>query len=314
MTEWRNRIVDRTEEAPDQLLANPRNWRIHPHSQEKALVAVLDEVGWVTDVVANRRTGFVVDGHLRVAAAISRGERTVPVTWVDLSDEEEALILATFDPLAGLAVTETEVLSGLLKDIRADTPDVDALLGDVGPDFFGEGIGWNLGADVGEEQSGEGDEWYTPPWLFEALGLRFSMDVCAPQSPTARTCPADRYFTAADDGLAQEWAGTVWCNPPYSDPAPWVERMIGHGDGLLLTIVSPGAGWVSDLWRAFDGLRLFHRIGFVRPDGSVQEPGTWWFMLSSFGDAATEALGALTIPAEVAANKRHVPSPMLVRT
>ena len=27
---WRNRIVGTGEEAPDQLLANPANWRIHP--------------------------------------------------------------------------------------------------------------------------------------------------------------------------------------------------------------------------------------------------------------------------------------------
>ena len=49
--------------APDQLLANPRNWRIHPHEQEKALETVLDKVGWVQRVIVNQRTGFVVDGH-----------------------------------------------------------------------------------------------------------------------------------------------------------------------------------------------------------------------------------------------------------
>ena len=41
--------------------------------------------------------GFVVDGHARVALAISAGER-VPVVYVDLSEKEEALILATLDP------------------------------------------------------------------------------------------------------------------------------------------------------------------------------------------------------------------------
>jgi len=29
-TGWRNRITGSGEEAPDQLLANPANWRIHP--------------------------------------------------------------------------------------------------------------------------------------------------------------------------------------------------------------------------------------------------------------------------------------------
>jgi hypothetical protein len=31
---WRNRIVGSGEEPPDQLLANPANWRIHPGSQQ----------------------------------------------------------------------------------------------------------------------------------------------------------------------------------------------------------------------------------------------------------------------------------------
>ena len=42
---WRNRIVGYSEEEPDQLLANPSNWRIHPAAQAEALKGVLAEVG-----------------------------------------------------------------------------------------------------------------------------------------------------------------------------------------------------------------------------------------------------------------------------
>ena len=38
-TAWVNRIVGTGEEAPDQLLANPRNWRVHPKAQQDALAA-----------------------------------------------------------------------------------------------------------------------------------------------------------------------------------------------------------------------------------------------------------------------------------
>ena len=31
---WRNRIVGEGVEAPDQLLANPQNWRTHPKFQQ----------------------------------------------------------------------------------------------------------------------------------------------------------------------------------------------------------------------------------------------------------------------------------------
>jgi hypothetical protein len=64
---WQSRIVGEGEESPDRLLANPRNWRIHPQSQQQALARLLDKVGWVQRVIVNQRTGHVVDGHLRVA-------------------------------------------------------------------------------------------------------------------------------------------------------------------------------------------------------------------------------------------------------
>jgi len=96
---WRNRITGSGEEASDQLLANPANWRIHPKAQQDALAGALDQVGWVQQVMVNRRTGFVVDGHARVALALRRGEPTVPVLYVDLDANEEALVLATLDPI-----------------------------------------------------------------------------------------------------------------------------------------------------------------------------------------------------------------------
>ena len=64
----------------------------------------------------NQTTGFVVDGHARVAMAISRGER-VPVVYVELTEEEEALILATLDPLSAMAGTDKELLAGLIADL-----------------------------------------------------------------------------------------------------------------------------------------------------------------------------------------------------
>jgi hypothetical protein len=44
-TAWRNRIGGSGEEAPEQLLANPGNWRIHPRNQQAALAGALDTVG-----------------------------------------------------------------------------------------------------------------------------------------------------------------------------------------------------------------------------------------------------------------------------
>ena len=128
---WRNRIVGSGEESPDQLLANPANWRTHPKAQQDALAGALDQVGWVGQVLVNRRSGFVVDGHARVALAISRGEPTVPALYVDLDPDEEALVIATLDPIGAMATADDAKLRALLADITVDDAGLLALLGDL---------------------------------------------------------------------------------------------------------------------------------------------------------------------------------------
>ena len=125
---WKNRIVGTGEENPDQLLANPMNYRIHPKHQQDALGAVLDEVGWVDDVIVNKTTGHIVDGHLRVELALSRGEPSIPVKYVELTENEEKMILAIFDPISAMAVQDKEKLDELLAEVKNEDI-VDMVLG-----------------------------------------------------------------------------------------------------------------------------------------------------------------------------------------
>lgn len=130
---WENRIVGHGEEPPDQLLANPNNWRIHPHSQQQALAGVIDDVGFVRSVTVNRRTGHVVDGHLRVSAAISSGQPMIPVEYVDLSEDEEREVLATLDPIGALAGTDSAALAALVADVETDDARVAGILDALSP-------------------------------------------------------------------------------------------------------------------------------------------------------------------------------------
>ncbi len=130
---WRSRIVGSGTEAPDQLLANPANFRVHPKAQQEALAGVLDQVGWVQNVLVNQRTGHVVDGHLRVALAISRGEPSVPVLYVDLSPDEERLVLASLDPLAAMATADEAKLRELLAEVSVDSEALAAMLAALAP-------------------------------------------------------------------------------------------------------------------------------------------------------------------------------------
>jgi phage N-6-adenine-methyltransferase len=66
-------------------------------------------------------------------------------------------------------------------------------------------------------------EWATPQDLFDRLHTehQFDLDVCASHSNAK--CP--KFFTRAEDGLAQTWAGRCWCNPPYGRQiGDWVRK------------------------------------------------------------------------------------------
>lgn len=128
---WTNKIVDHGDETPDQLLANPANWRIHPLSQQAALKAAIESVGYIQPVIVNRETGHLIDGHLRVMLAMREGIESIPVSYVQLTADEEALALATLDPLAAMAATDSEKLLDLLHDVHTDDEALQAMLADL---------------------------------------------------------------------------------------------------------------------------------------------------------------------------------------
>ena len=82
-------------------------------------------------ILVNRQSGHVVDGHARVEEALSRHESTVPVLYVDLDPDEEALVLATLDPISAMATADTAKLEELLAGITVDDAGLLALLGDL---------------------------------------------------------------------------------------------------------------------------------------------------------------------------------------
>lgn len=127
-TAWRNRIVGSDTVPAASLVPNPKNPRKHPEAQLKALAGALSEIGHIQDVIVNRTTGRIIDGHARVKLAAARGE-TIPVKYVELSEKEELLALATFDPLSAMAGTDQDLLSGLCAELPpVDDAGLQALL------------------------------------------------------------------------------------------------------------------------------------------------------------------------------------------
>lgn len=133
------------------------------------------------------------------------------------------------------------------------------------------------------------DDYYTPKWIFDALGIEFDIDVACPPQGSPHT-PCKHFYTQETDGLASPWWGTVWMNPPYSKPAPWVEKWLAHGDGIALLPLAKSR-WLEKLWLAeFVSCVLVYSIKFERPsaglNGSIMSPLALW----GIGDKATTAL------------------------
>lgn len=76
--------------------------------------------------------------------------------------------------------------------------------------------------------SSKTDLWATPQDLFDKLAseFAFALDVCA----TPENAKCSSFYTEENDGLAQNWAGICWMNPPYGDAiGEWVKKAYESG-------------------------------------------------------------------------------------
>lgn len=109
-----------TEWVPaNQLLANPDNFRIHGLEQAGLVQDLIDTVGWVRHVLVNRTTGNIIDGHLRVMNALKQDEETkVPVDYVELSSQEEEILLSLLDESSKFAYVDGAKRDELIARVK----------------------------------------------------------------------------------------------------------------------------------------------------------------------------------------------------
>jgi hypothetical protein len=87
----------------------------------------------------------------------------------------------------------------------------------------------------------------TPEWVYKALG-EFDLDPCA--SPDTNIAKLNLTLENKEDGLAAQWFGFVWCNPPFSQKELWAKKMIKHGNGILILPERGSAPWFGPLAEA----------------------------------------------------------------
>jgi DNA modification methylase len=129
---WANRIMAYGERPASEFLPHEKNARRHPAKQRETLRGSLNTVGWVAPVIVSTKSGKILDGHARVEEALAKEKKQiVPYVEVDVTEKEERLILATFDPITGLATYDKELLESLLRQVTTGDVAVKQLLSDL---------------------------------------------------------------------------------------------------------------------------------------------------------------------------------------
>jgi DNA modification methylase len=181
----------------------------------------LAEIGWAGAAVFNERTGHLIDGHLRKDVA-RKGER-MPVLVGSWSEEEEAKILLTYDPVASMAVADKDALDALLASVKFES----TAFGPVLENLVGDAVWQSIGspelkepADLIDCADELRDKWAT---------ASAQLWVADPHRIICGDCRDEKL-------VARLWAGTelrsilVWTDPPwgakYGQKTAWMER---HG-------------------------------------------------------------------------------------
>lgn len=110
------------------------------------------------------------------------------------------------------------------------------------------------------------DLWQTPVELYNNLNQEFNFqcDVAASDSNHLH----EMYYDEQMNSLNLPWFDINWCNPPYSDITPWVDKAIEeHLKGKQTVMLIPAdtsVGWFKKAWFTCTEVRLISgRISFI---------------------------------------------------
>ena len=101
------------------LVEHPSNPNKHGDKQIALLSKIIRNQGWRNPVIVSKRSGFIVAGHGRLAAAKLLNVEAVPVDYQDFANEaEEHAHLIADNRIAELAEIDSNELAGLLRDLE----------------------------------------------------------------------------------------------------------------------------------------------------------------------------------------------------
>ena len=107
------------------------------------------------------------------------------------------------------------------------------------------------------------DDRRTPRSLFDPLNEEFEFTLDAAASAENALC--EEFYSLENSGLENRWNGRVWCNPPYSDIRPWVEKAAWEIRDLfgpsVIVMLLPANRTEQSWWQ--DVIEPYRRAGMI---------------------------------------------------
>lgn len=101
------------------LVEHPNNPNKHDDRQINLLARIIKAQGWRNPITVSNKSGYIVSGHGRLAAAKQLGETQVPVDYQDFGNEaEETAHLLADNRVAELAELDFQAVGKLLKELQ----------------------------------------------------------------------------------------------------------------------------------------------------------------------------------------------------
>lgn len=130
MTEVQNIVVDKRTKincahskmvSIHEIKEHPKNANYHDREQVEILANAIKATGWRTPIGVSTRSGYIIRGHGRFAAAKALGLTEVPVDYQTYeSDAQELSDLLADNKIADLGQIDYEGVSSILKTLPQD--------------------------------------------------------------------------------------------------------------------------------------------------------------------------------------------------
>ena len=125
------------------------------------------------------------------------------------------------------------------------------------------------------------NEWYTPSEYIEAARKAMgSIDTDPASNDIAnKIVKAEKYYTIETNGLAHDWTGNVWMNPPYSSDliSKFVEKLkeqrANYNQAIILVNNATETQWFYEIVKIASAVCFpKSRVKFYMPDGKTGAP------------------------------------------